>query len=589
MPKESAAVNTQIETKNALLIKDLAVLSDRKTCALVTNQGNIVWYCPERFDDKAILSYLIDDELGGFWNVETPNKVFLGRQFQERSSVLNTYFSINGRGLTIRDYMPLGLNWNGICRKFSKSPAPLLNKISIRPNYGLEDIQLIVESPCSVYFEHLGLWLNTSHPISLMDNVLSFTVPTGEEGWAAISDKRELQLEEVDEAYKTTLENWKEVASLVDYHGPFENEVRDSLRALQQMVYSPTGGIIAAATIALPEVIGGNRNYDYRYVWMRDAALITSSLTQVITTGELEEKFIGFIAGAMKKNNEDHVSCFYGIEQQEINHLEELPLKGYQNSKPVQIGNGAADQFQLDSEGSILIACSLIYQKLDHKPDWETVNKIADYICRNWERKDNGIWEEEQQQHYTTSKAFAARGLELIAPYQEDQEIAARWLYNAGLIREFIKENCMTADGAYAVYAGSEGVDISTALLVPFGFDEPDSRSMLATVATLEKNYSENNLYRRHLVEYDSAEEGAFLAGSCWMAHYYAISGNLEKSKAVLESILLTSNDLGYFSEEADMETGEMLGNFPQTFVHSSFICAVNGYKQALMGIKNSL
>ncbi|RZK61251.1 MAG: hypothetical protein EOO85_33665, partial [Pedobacter sp.] len=131
MPEEIAAVNTQIVTENALLIKDLAVISDRKTCALVSNQGNIVWYCPERFDGKAILSTLIDDELGGFWNVELKNKVFLGRQFQERSSVLNTYFSINGEGLTITDYMPLGLKWNGICRKFSQSPSPLLNKIRI--------------------------------------------------------------------------------------------------------------------------------------------------------------------------------------------------------------------------------------------------------------------------------------------------------------------------------------------------------------------------------------------------------------------------------------------------------------------------
>jgi GH15 family glucan-1,4-alpha-glucosidase len=566
------------------LIKDLAVLSDRRTSALLTKDGSILWYCPNKFDGKAILSALIDDEKGGFWSVNALGKSFLSRQFQKRSSILNTYYSVEGGGLTVTDFMPLDLEFKGICRKFSKAMASVVNEICIRPDYGLEEETILIKTPNSIHLQKSGLWLTASHPLSANGGVISFTIPQGEEGWATLTDKQEITLEDLEEAYQTTLDNWKKVASLVDYHGPYENEVRDSLRALQQMVYEPTGGIIAAATTSLPEVIGGERNYDYRFVWMRDAALITASLTQIITTGELEEKFISFIADAMEKNNQDHVSCFYSIDQKAVDNVVKLPLKGYFESTPVQIGNGAANQFQLDAEGSILIASSLIYRKLDERQDWETVNKIADYICKNWERKDNGIWEEEQQQHYTTSKAFAARGLELIAPYQQDKEIAERWLYNAGLIRQFIKDNCMTSSGAYAVHAGSESVDISAALFVPFGFDKADSEPMLATVADLEQNYCNNNLYRRHLMEFDSSKEGAFLAGSCWMAHYYAIAGDLEKSKKILDSLIGVGNDLGYFSEEADLATGGMLGNFPQTFVHSSFICAVNGYRLALLG-----
>jgi GH15 family glucan-1,4-alpha-glucosidase len=566
------------------LIKDLAVLSDRRTSALLTKDGSILWYCPNKFDGKAIFSALIDDEKGGFWSVNASGKSFLSRQFQKRSSILNTYYSVEGGGLTVTDFMPLDLEFKGICRKFSKAMASVVNEICIRPDYGLEEESIFIKSPHSIHLQNSGLWLTASHPLSVNGGMISFTIPQGEEGWATLTDKQEITLEDLEEAYQTTLDNWKKVASLVDYHGPYENEVRDSLRALQQMVYEPTGGIIAAATTSLPEVIGGERNYDYRFVWMRDAALITASLTQIITTGELEEKFISFIADAMEKNNQDHVSCFYSIDQKAVDNVVKLPLKGYLESTPVQVGNGAANQFQLDAEGSILIACSLIYRKLDERQDWETVNKIADYICKNWERKDNGIWEEEQQQHYTTSKAFAARGLELIAPYQQDKEIAARWLYNAGLIRQFIKDNCMTSSGAYAVHAGSESVDISAALFVPFGFDKADSEPMLATVADLEQNYCNNNLYSRHLMEFDSSKEGAFLAGSCWMAHYYAIAGNLEKSKKILDSLIGVGNDLGYFSEEADLATGGMLGNFPQTFVHSSFICAVNGYRLALLG-----
>jgi GH15 family glucan-1,4-alpha-glucosidase len=171
----------------------------------------------------------------------------------------------------------------------------------------------------------------------------------------------------------------------------------------------------------------------------------------------------------------------------------------------------------LDAESSILLACGAIYDKLNEKVEWDIVESIADYICKNWERKDNGIWEEEQIQHYTSSKALAARALEVIAPYQPDAERAKRWLYNAGLIRNFIKTNCLTADGAYAVHAGSEDVDIACALLVPFGFVNANDPAVIKTIAAIENRYAEGHLYRRHLMEFDSAQEGVFLAASCWM------------------------------------------------------------------------
>jgi len=567
------------------VIRDLAVVSDRQSCALLNKEGTISWYCPNRFDSPAILSALLDPEKGGKWTVNADAKVFLNRQFCGRSSVLNTYFSISGKGFTITDLMPLEEEFRGICRIFSKAPQDIFNTLRIRPDFGLEQEHYQLQSETSVKLSKTGLYLHASHPIKIDKEEIRFCIPVGETGWAFLGATHQINEEDIERLFKHTIEKWKEIEGLVNYHGPYENEVRYSLRALQQMVYTPSGGIVAAATTSLPEVIGGERNYDYRYVWMRDAALITSSLTQVITTGELEEKFISFISGAMEQNRQDHVSCFYAIDQQTVSsEIRELPLMGYLGSRPVQIGNSAANQFQLDAEGNILIACSLIYQKFGDPIYWDTVEKIADYICKNWERKDNGIWEEEQLQHYTSSKAFAARGLELIAPFQKDKAVAARWEKNALMIRDFIDNNCKTSSGAFAVYAGSENVDLTAALYVPFGIYDAKCEAMVATVAELEANYCEQNLYRRHLQEFDSGKEGAFLAGSCWMAHYYAIAGDLERSKDILDKILIYSNDLGYFAEEAELNTEQLLGNFPQTFVHSSFICAVNGYKQALAG-----
>lgn len=566
-------------------ITDLGVLSDRHGCALVAKDATIHWYTPERFDAPAILSTLLDTEKGGFWQVNADNMIFLDRQYQDRSSVLHSHYSMDGKGLTITDLMPMGTSSKGILRLFSPAPSKVRSMLKVRGDYGLQEQECQQIGSTKLFFSGINLYLHSSHALTINGDLISFEIEAGADGWAYLTDTERFDKNQIAGLLEVTLDSWAKVESLVNYHGPYENQVRYSLRALQQMVYQPTGGIIAAATTSLPEEIGGERNYDYRYVWMRDAALITSSLTQIITTGELEEKFLDFIAGAMKKNDQQHVSCFYSIDQNTVSpKIRELDLSGYLESRPVQVGNSAAEQFQLDAEANILIACSLIYQKSGQVSHWDAVSAIAEFICKNWERKDNGIWEEEQQQHYTSSKAFAARGLELIAPYQKDKVQAERWLANAAMIRNFINENCMTAEGAYAVHAGSQDVDLTAALYVPFGFDKPDSPAMKSTILEIEERYAHGQLFRRHLLEFDSSREGVFLAGSCWMAHYYALAGNLPKSKSILDAVLALSNDLGFLSEEANSVTGELLGNFPQTFVHSSLICAVNGYKLALNG-----
>ncbi|WP_295767140.1 glycoside hydrolase family 15 protein [uncultured Mucilaginibacter sp.] len=561
-------------------ISSLAVLSDRNTCALLDKDAIISWYCPGAFDRAALLSSLIDEDKGGYWEIECDNKTFVDRAFIDRSSVLQTNFNVNGGQLSITDFMPLASKFQGICRKISPAPATVTGRVRLVGDYGLNPLSLHHASAHTIVLPQQQLWLHCSHKLNIVDDVIQFDVPAGEPTWVALINSEQLDCNMLDDALASTLAAWKEIEKHIDYSGSFESEVHNSLRALQQLVYEPTGGIIAAPTIALPEVVGGKRNYDYRYVWMRDAALITSSLVSLQTDGQVEYAFMSFVSGAMKKNNQSHVSCFYGIDGSISTDVRELPLMGYKNSSPVTEGNAAANQFQLDAEASILLACGAIYAKTGERPEWETVEAIADYICKNWERKDNGIWEEEQVQHYTSSKALAARALEVMAPYQTNTETAERWLYNAGLIRNFIKENCITSYGAYAVHAGSEEVDVACALFAPFGFDEPANFHLQKTIATIEERYEEGNLYRRHLLEFDSAKEGVFLAASCWMAHHYALAGNIKKSKAILQAVQSCANDVGYFSEEFDLQESMMLGNFPQTFVHSSFICAVNGLNE---------
>ncbi|TWR26707.1 glycoside hydrolase family 15 protein [Mucilaginibacter achroorhodeus] len=563
-------------------ISSLAVISDRNACALLDREGTISWYCPGAFDHDAVFSSLIDQDKGGYWQINFSDGIFLNRAFEQRSSILYTYLQVNSQQVKFIDFMPMNSSFKGICRKISRSPVAFSGELSLRSDYGLQATDALQTQAEVIHFPSKNLWLHSSHPITLENDVIHYHVTAGESSWAALTDCEQLTEPDIDEALQLTREAWINIEAHINYEGPFEREVQNSLRALQQMVYEPTGGIIAAPTTGLPEVIGGRRNYDYRFVWMRDAALITSSLVGLQTDGKVERSFMSFVSGAMRKNGQSHVSCFYGIDQTVRKNFKYLSLAGYQDSRPLMTGNTAADQFQLDAEASILLACGAIYAKTDERPEWEIVESIADYICRNWERKDNGIWEEEQVQHYTSSKALAARALEVMAPYQNNQETAERWRYNAGLIRKFINENCLTSYGALAVHAGSEDVDIACALLAPFGFAKADDKYLKATIDAIEERYSDGNLYRRHLQEFDSSQEGVFLAASCWMAHHYVLAGNLDKANAILSAVQNCANDLGYFSEEYDTENKIMLGNFPQTFVHSSFICAVNALENAV-------
>jgi GH15 family glucan-1,4-alpha-glucosidase len=568
------------------LISQLAVLSDQRTCAILDQDGTLNWYCPRRFDEAAVFSLLVDDELGGYWAVDAPGKRFQQRAFVTGTSVLQTTFLVAGGTLTLTDWLPLNGAFQGLVRTMSAAPAAVTFTLRLRPEYGQRADQATAVAGTSAVFLHAGLWLYASHPLEWHGHDVSFTVPAGEAGWAFLSEaEKQPTAASLQTSRLATEAAWQLLAAAFQYEGLYEREVLNSVRAIQQVTYAATGGVLAAATIALPEVIGAERNYDYRYVWMRDLALITGALSTLDIVAKQEFRFLDFVAAALQENQQASVTPLYRVDHHLVKGMQHLKLGGYWGSQPVLIGNTASDQRQLDAEANVLIAAHMLYSKYGEQPHWAAVAQIADYICHNWDKKDNGIWEEGVLHHYTSSKVFAALGLELVADYNPDPAEAARWRHNAGLIRTFVAEHCLTKTGAYASYAGSEEVDVSAALFALWSYTEPDAPAMQATIQELEATYCREQLYWRRLEEYDSRKEGAFLAGSCWMAHYYAVAGNLPKSQAILDAVARFQNDLGYFSEEADVDKGLLLGNFAQSFVHSSFICAANGLTKAYAGI----
>jgi GH15 family glucan-1,4-alpha-glucosidase len=564
-------------------LHELALIGDRRTCALLDKQGNMVWYCPQRFDNPSLFARLLDPHKGGAWTLELEGLAFDKRAYLEDSALLQTWFRGEKGAMLLEDWMPLDARFYGICRKLSGSPEPYKMILTPRPNYARQPPVIEAKGDRHASLDY-DFHLYASHPLEIAEDAISCKVPAGEEAWFILAEKA---LDEpagmLEEVRARTLKNWRELSSHITYKGPYEEEVRKSLRLLRMLTYGQNGGIIAAATTSLPEVIGGERNYDYRYVWLRDAAMIVSALARAGSDGKEERRFLSFMCSAMHSLPKPVVPMLT-LDMQPAGGEQPLPFRGYKGSKPVVYGNGASNQLQLDANSNVLIAAKVIYNRYDTKEHWDTVRGLANFLVEHWKEEDHGIWEETEKHHYTASKVITSISLQYIAEHCQDPEEKQRWLEVSEEIRQYVEENCLTKEGAYAVYAGSQELDVSAMLFPLWAYTDADSKVMLKTVEVLERDYCQDNLYSRHLVEFDARKEGAFLAGTFWVAQYWVMRRDWAKVESTLGAALRFMNDAGIMPEEGDPETGEWLGNLPQTFVHASLIGAVIDYKEARYG-----
>jgi GH15 family glucan-1,4-alpha-glucosidase len=566
-------------------IRDLAVIGDKRTCALIDKLGTVVWYCPWRFDQPSLFSLLVDEN-GGFWSVEVQGKAFAGRHYKGNSAILINEFTVGESSFSITDFMPMTSNINGICRIFSPAAACIKSRLFLKPDYGRSSGSLKKgDDGKTVFCNSFEFYVKASHRIMVNDNTIEFTIPAGEKGWAVLVDNKEtlhtLSEESLEKALYQTEEKWNTIMGNVSYEGPYKEQMYQSYKAIQLVTHQYSGGILAAATTSLPEEIGANRNFDYRFVWLRDTAMVVSALIRAGSKGDEAERFLDFLCLGRDTNKKNLFVPFYDLDAKTAPDQIILPGTGYKGSRPVRMGNGAFEQFQLDAQGNVLLAAKQIYSRKKDKPHWRTIEHTADYLVKNWHKKDHGIWEEHIEEHFTSSKVLVAKSLEFLAEHTEDEKQKKRWLSAAQEIRKFVAANCMMSDGAYAVFAGSEEVDVTASLYPIWWYDDPDSYAMNQTIKRIEEEYKEGELYYRRLELSDSKKEGVFLAACLWMAQYYVMVRNLDKAKRIIDAVLKFSNDLGFLPEEGDVETGEMLGNIPQTFVHSSFIGVVLDYRNA--------
>ncbi|HKL31684.1 MAG TPA: glycoside hydrolase family 15 protein [Tangfeifania sp.] len=563
-------------------IRDLGVISDRRSGAVIARNGDVCWYCPGQFDSPSLFASLLDSEKGGVWSLNLQGGYVSKRQYIENSSVLETRFQSENDAFTLTDWMPLNDNFSGICRMISASAKAIKNTLIPAPGYGQEEIKISKINDTTFNINDT-YFLMISHPAKVEEEKIIFEIPANEEGWAVLADK-EMKIsgnETLNSSLQNTLKNWEELSSGFSYEGPYKKEMLDSLRAIRQVTHEESGGIIAALTTSLPEVPGGERNYDYRYVWLRDASMIVSALTRAKTNGKDEKRFLDFICSA-RGNLKDYSSTpFVTVTKKAAPPESYLNFEGYMNSKPVRVGNNANEQLQLDAGSNILLAAKLIYGNTNTRDHWQVVEEIADFLSTNWQQDDYGIWEEDIARQFTSSKVIMAVALEFISEHSDDESQKKRWLEAAKTIRNFVKNNCITNSGSYAVFAGSDEVDITATLFPEWDYCPADTPEMIQTVEELEKNFSKNDLVYRNLLLFDEKKEGAFLAASFWMAQYWIMRKDIQKSKKYIEAALRYQNDLGLFAEEADPDSDAMLGNIPQSFVHASCIGAIIDFNNA--------
>lgn len=565
-------------------VRDLALISDRRTGAIVAHDGTIVWYCPGRFDRASLLGGLLDRR-GGFWRIERPDVKPVSRRYLGVSGVLETTLATAAGELTVTDWMALGHGapHGALCRLFS--PAPVETRVALTPrtDYARKEPRLRrldggveVDGSCHLY---------ASHRVGIDGGKAFFTVPEGQPAWAVLAEDAlaDPARARVDEWLESTLQHWEALSCHASYNGPYERAVVDSLRAIRLLTHEETGGVIAAATTSLPEIVGGAANWDYRFVWLRDAGMIVSALTRL--GGDLSEgsRYLDFICASRGSARDYPLAVFTTLDGDAAADEEILPMRGYRDSRPVRIGNGAGTQMQRDAFANVLLAAKLIYQRCDERPHWETVSEIAEFLVEHWHEPDHGIWEEPVRRQYTASKVIVACALDSVAEFCTDEKQAKRWRDAVQKIRTYVAERCLTRDGAYAVFAGSDDVDVSAALFPIWAYTDPDTPEMLATIKVLEEAWSQDGLlYWRRLECSDSRKEGAFLAATFWVAQYWIMRGETYRARHILDEALEYANDVGLFAEEADPSTGAMLGNIPQAFVHAAFIGAVVDLKAAM-------
>jgi GH15 family glucan-1,4-alpha-glucosidase len=604
-------------------IENYGIIGDMHTAALVGMDGSIDWFCYPHFDSPSVFAAILDDNRGGYFKIAPTAANVTHKQFYwpETNVLVTRFLSADGVG-EITDYMTVtGKGGDDrhhphqLFRRVSVIRGQMVFRMECYPAFDYaraEHTVSITSEGASFNSPDLSLGLATEIALEQKNNgaVAEFTLSEGETALFLLQEIEEgagcgvcLSEKEATEVFKETVEFWRRWLSKSTYEGRWRETVQRSALALKLLTFQPTGAIIAAPTASLPEGIGGERNWDYRYTWIRDAAFTLYGLLRIGFTEEAAQFMNWLEARSREFNPDDSLQIVYGIDgrhnltEETLDHLE-----GYKGSSPVRIGNGAHNQLQLDIYGELLDSVYL-YNKYGSPISydlWSHLRRLINYVCDNWQRQDEGIWEVRGgQQHFVYSKLMCwvalDRGLRLADKRSFPAE-RNRWLKVRDQIYEEIMAKGWNSERkAFVQSYGSNFLDASNLMMPLVFFLSPTDPRMLRTLdATLQPpergGLVSNSLVYRYNVEETSdglrGEEGTFNICTFWLVEALTRAGRvdparLDQARLMFEQMLGYANHLGLYAEETGPK-GEALGNFPQAFTHLALISAAFNLDRSL-------
>jgi GH15 family glucan-1,4-alpha-glucosidase len=653
-------------------ISDYGIIGAMHTCALVSTAGSLDWMCLPAFDSPSVFGRLLDWNRGGYFQLSPTDVQSVERRYLPGTNVLETTFRTSTGTATLTDFMPVSVHdpiltedgnrislpdgvdivlptdqrhlppleemFKPLHARFQQKVVRILSctegtvsfGIACFPRFGYGSVvpHTALIEPEGEASQHVfargggnAISVYCSAPLAIVDHgfVAEGTLTSGEQLSAVVSYQplflpvaEDFDDEKIDQLLAQTIQFWEEWSEQCTYSGQYRDEVMRSALALKAMTYEPSGALLAAATTSLPESPAGERNWDYRFTWIRDA---TFSLEALHNLGYSEEarafkRWLEWTAAAP-----EDLQIMYGIRGERWLAEVELPMEGYRWSSPVRIGNGAYNQFQLDIYGEILDS-AYIYRKITfpgmdrddwefaaeeggnvetHPDYWEFLSAVVEFVIANWRRADAGIWETRGgYRHFVYSKVMCwvalDRGVKIAVDLRREpngavrfgipDEQLARWETIRDTIRDDILRNGYDPNyrvgrGAFVQHYGSKQLDASVLMLPLVGFIDATDPRMRSTIEAIQSELtSPQGFVYRYKGFDDGLEggEGTFTICTFWLVSNLIRMGEIDQARRLFETMAAFANDLGLLSEEIDPDTGEMLGNFPQAFSHLAFI-----------------